>query len=755
MPLLPWFMRCGKRNTNHGKGAQKTDMWLRTFSIWVLLVVVAGLVQPGCRPDSGEPIPADVSIVEYDWQALQAGNLGHECLEPNIEERTQTILDRMTLVEKIQQMHGDTALLHLILDDMSTTAGLPRLGIPPFIMADGPKGPEPSPSTTFPVGKARGATWDPVLEKRVGEVMGLEAKAKGANVLLAPTAEPVRHPLWGRTQETYGEDPLHVGRMAAAFISGVQQHTMASVKHFAANNIENTRHIVNVTMDERTLREIYLPSFKMAVQEAGVGSVMSAYNKVNGFYCGENPHLLLDILKGEWCFRGFVESDWFWGTPSTVGAANAGLDVEMPIPKYYGLPLILAVLTGEVPASKIEEAVRRILRQKFCFGLDTESDVDPSVVEDPLHIEVALNVARESIVLLKNKQNALPLSRLGIRRLALIGELADVANLGDIGSSNQVTPTVAVSPLDGLRQIAPSLQLVHIDSNILDDEQASEVAKAEAAVLVVGLTWRDEGENTPIVDPDTGKIVVPGDRDSLRLSEGQETLILRVAGLNPRTVVVLEGGGAIIVAPWIDEVEAVLMAWYPGMQGGQAIAEVLFGDVNPSGKLPVTFPRSEYQLPSFDNTSEEVEFGYDHGYRLADREGYDPQFPFGYGMSYTTFRYDHLLVSRDSIGPEETLKIHVDVTNTGTRVGEEIVQVYVSYGDSSVDRPVRDLKAFGRVALAPGQMKRFAAEVSARDLAFFDPVSGAWVVEPLEGAIWVGPSSRDLPLSASFRITAN
>lgn len=660
-----------------------------------------------------------------------------------IEARVDDLLGRMTLAEKVEQMHGsgfpaDSRGLY-------PTPENTRLGIPGLAMVDGPRGVSAATgfATTFPVGSARGATFDPDLELRVGRAMGAEARARQASVLLAPTINLLRQPQWGRAQETYGEDTFHLGAMGAAFIRGAQEHVIASAKHFAVNSIENTRFNVNVTVDERTLREVYLPHFKRAV-DAGVGSVMSAYNKVNGEYCSQNRHLLTDILKDDWGFDGFVESDWLLAVRSTAPSALAGLDIEMPSPAYYGQKLVDAVNVGEVPIAVIDDAVRRILRMKFRFGIfDGRASLDPAiVVESPAHRDLALEVARKAIVLLKNDA-ALPLDRATVRRVAVVGALAARANLGDTGSS-AARPSHAVSPLEGIQAAAGGVAISAIASDEFDADQARQIEDADAAVVVVGLTAADEGEAG----------ISGGDRETLALSAAHQQLVRDVASHNPRTIVVLEGGSAITVEGWVDQARAILMAWYPGQDGGTAIAEVLFGDVDPSGKLNVTVPTSEAQLPPFDARAKAVEYDYLHGYRSVDHAGLEPRYPFGFGLAYTTFSIHDLTLERESLAADGTLRARVRVANTGARSGDEVVQLYVGAVGSRVERAVRDLRAFQRVSLAAGETKTVTLRVPVADLAYFDVAEDRFVVEPIEYVAQVGTSSRDLPLVARFRVAA-
>jgi beta-glucosidase len=654
-----------------------------------------------------------------------------------IEERVRRVLGEMTLEEKIEQMHGTQALP---IDGLYYTPDNARLGVPGFRMVDGPRGVRAGNATTFPVGMARGASWDRDLERRIGEAMGKETAAKGGNVLLAPCINLLRHPSWGRAQETYGEDSHHLGEMGAAFVEGAQRWVLASAKHFAANSIEDTRFTVNVTLDARTLREVYLPHFEKVVKSARVASVMTAYNKVNGAYSAENAPLVHDILKGEWDFDGFVESDWVLGTRSTVPSALAGLDIEMPNAGFYGPPLLDAVNAGEVPVSAIDDSVRRILRKKFEFGLDAPEVPPAAVVESAEHTALALEAARKSIVLLKNEGNALPLEAGRIGRLAVVGRLADTVNLGDRGSSNS-TPSYAITPRAGIERYASPAGTAYIAGPELTQDDALAISDAGAAVVVVGLTGDDEGEG----------FIAAGDRESLDLRAEDIALIGRVAELNARTIVVVEGGSAITMQPWIDQVEAVLFAWYPGMEGGNALAEIVFGLENPSAKLPISFPRSADQLPAFVNDSDEVTYDYFHGYYFLDKNGHEPEFPFGYGLSYTAFDYGSLSVESPRVQSDGTVRASIEVSNTGGRTGTEIVQLYVAAA-SSIERPPRKLASFARVSLNHGETQRVTLQFPAKDLAYWDEALNGWVIEPISYTLAAGASSRDLPATATFQV---
>lgn len=656
------------------------------------------------------------------------------------EDRIEALLDSMTLEEKVAQMHGRS---FVPFNGLWPTQDDETHNIPGFQMVDGPRGVRSGKATTFPVGMARGATWDPELEKRVGKAIGLETAAKGGNVILAPTINVLRHPRWGRAQETYGEDTFHIGEMGVGFIHGAQEHVIASAKHFAANSIENTRYTVDVQVDERTLREVYTPQFEKAVKVGHVGSVMSAYNRVNGHYCAENEHLLRDILKGDWAFDGFVESDWIFGTRSTVPSALAGLDIEMPIGAYYGPALVTAVQNGEVPESLTDDAVTRILRKKFEFHLDEPTTVDAAVVESAEHTQLAREVAAKSIVLLRNEANALPLDAGTTKKIAIVGTLANTINIGDTGSS-ATEPSYVITPLDGIKARGGGISITHVPGPTLSMAEEMVITEADAAIVIVGLTAVDEGEAIENVSA--------GDRKTLALHDEDIALIESVKAKSSKTIVVLEGGSAITVEPWIQGTQAVLMAWYPGQEGGNAIADILFGDVNPSGKLPLTFPVAELQLPPFVNDSDVVTYGYFHGYRHIDHENITPSFPFGFGLSYTTFAYSELRLNSPSVDKTGEILAQVDVANTGSRAGEEVVELYIAVPMSSVIRAPKELRAFARVALEPSQKKTVDLKVRATDLAYWDNATSAFVIEPTTYEVQVGPSSRDLPLSATFTI---
>jgi len=662
-----------------------------------------------------------------------------------LDQQVTGLVSQMTIEEKIAQMAGDGLISLPDGGILWNVPGVERLGIPPLKMSDGPRGVTAvTGATTFPVGIARGASWDPELERRVGAAMGRELRAIGGNVLLAPTINNLRHPGWGRSQETYGEDVHHLSRMAVAFVRGVQEYVLANPKHYAANSIEDTRFDVDVTIDERSLREIYLPQFRAAVIEGKAASLMTAYNSVNGQFCSENEQLLRHILKSEWGFDGFVLSDWVFGTQSTLGAALNGLDLEMPVAIVYGDKLLTAVADGDVDESLIDEAVSRMVRKKLEYALNQPGDLDQSVLASEAHLALAREAAVGGSVLLKNAAGALPLDASALDRIVVVGSLADTANTGDKGSSN-TKPGFVVTPLQGIMELfGDQLTVEHIGRDVLEPADLALIASADAVIIVTGLTSEDEGEG----------FVGAGDRLELGLSPERVQLIRDAAAANGRAIVVLEGGSAITMGDWLPDVEALLMVWYPGQMGGYAVADLLFGRENPAGKLPITFPASLDQLPPFDNESLLVTYDYFHGYRYLDRNGTTPAFPFGFGLSYTGFAIDNLRASATRAGAGDVVRFKVDVSNTGARVGAEVVQLYVAYTGSAVERAELELKGFARVELEPGETTTVEIPLVVNSLAYYDIAQQAWALEALQHKVYVGTSSRDTPLSVMLSVAA-
>jgi len=524
-----------------------------------------------------------------------------------------------------------------------------------------------------------------------------------------------------------------MGEFGAAVIRCVQKHNvMATVKHYAANSIEYSRFKVDVKLSERTLREVYLPHFKRCIED-GCATVMSAYNKVRGEYCGHNSYLLRDVLKGEWGFNGFVHSDWMNGLRDTTKGILGGLDVEMPRAKYYGKKLEKAVKLGKVPPKLVDDSIRRILRTvlKFTTKEDTQNyDSDLIGCED--HVLIAREVAEKSMVLLKNQNKLLPFNTDEIDTLALLGPLADKKNTGDHGSSH-VRQKNIITPLQGIKNsVGNKIKIIHNDGHDID--VAQQIAQSvDSVVLVVGYTSEDEGEYIPHISKGLG------DRPNLGLKEDDIKLIEAVAKVNKKCVVVLVGGSAILMEEWKEKVPSILMAWYSGMEGGNALANVLFGKVNPSGKLPFTIPKDPAHLPYFKIDIDEIEYGYYHGYTLMEKENIEPAFPFGFGLSYTEYTYENVRV--ESV--EEKIIVSVDVSNIGAIAGEEVIQLYVGFENSSVDRPIKLLRGFKKVALKPKETKTVSIDVMKKDFAWYNPESRVWEIESIEYTIYIGSSSKN------------
>ncbi len=655
-----------------------------------------------------------------------------------VEARIDAVLPQLSITEKVTLLHG-AAILPL--DGTWVVAGNDAHGIPGLHMLDGPRGVSRMAevtATAFPVGSMRGATWDPDLEREVGIAMAREIRATGADTILAPTINILRHPGWGRAQETYSEDPVHMGAMGVGFIEGVQsQAVIATAKHYAANSIEDTRFDVDVTIDEATLREVYLPHFRRAVVDAGVAAVMTAYNSVNGAHCDINAPLVRDILKDEWGFSGLVMSDWIYGTHGNVEAIRAGLDIEMPTGQYFS-GLSSAVAAGELDESELDAAVRRVLRVQWCFGLDVDPPVeDPSVRESPEHLALARDVARRGMVLLRN-EGVLPLSLGAGAELVVVGALADVPNIGDQGSS-AVEPSHVVTALEGLqtRAAMDAVTVTHLDTDVLSPPDPATIMAADAVVVVAGLTDENEGEG----------LIAAGDRDSLLLPAEQVALIESVTAIGTPTIVVLYGGGTIVVSDWVDSVDALMLAFYPGSEGGHALADLLFGDASPSGRLPFSVPVAETDLVVFDHVSLEVTYEYLHGYRHLDAAGVAARFPFGFGLGYTSFAIDGATASTKTLTPGQSVVVTAEVSNTGDEAGRTTVQLYVGRPD---DPAPRQLAAFGQIDLDAGASGTVELTVAVDDLRRWDPDAAAWDLAAGDYTFEVGTSAADLVWSTTL-----
>jgi beta-glucosidase len=683
----------------------------------------------------------------FDFDAIRNGNHALGIDHEKVTRETDAVMAKMSLAQKMNEIRGSQPKP---IDGLFYAGGDESLGLAPWKMVDGPRGARAGTATAFPVAIARAASFDAELERRVGLAIGLEVAAKGGNVLLAPTINLLRHPGWGRAQETYSEDPHHTGVMGLAFVCGAQNHVLTSPKHFALNNLENTRFELSAEIDARSLNEVYLPHFKRCVVEGGAASVMSAYNKVNGVFCGEQPLLLDEILREDWGFRGFVESDWFLGTRSTAPSLNAGMDIEMPAGfRYADEKLEEALAAGELTEETIHRSARRSIYQKIAWQLTPDSVAgkprpDPSVVECEEHVALAREAAEKSIVLLKNEAEVLPLAAGPDLSIAVVGDLADFENLGDRGSS-MVQPSFVSKPLQAIESAAEGATVEYFDSHV----DLARLAEFDVAIVVAGLTYEDEGEFIPTAQAEVedSSFAKGGDRARLELPLPQLDVIERAAAAAKRVVVVLQGGSAIVVRDWVDRVDGLLMAWYGGQEGGIALARVLFGEVSPSGHLPVSIPRDMGQLMPWDVTSLVVEHDLLPGYRWLDHYRQDVEFPFGFGLGYTTFEIENLRTTRGS----DSFLCHLDIRNTGSRSGAAVVQLYVRCRDSRVFRVEKELKGFGRVELEVGAALSLEIEVRDADLCFYDTEAGGWELEECRYDFLVGQSSANLPLTAEWR----
>ncbi|HEY3187388.1 MAG TPA: glycoside hydrolase family 3 C-terminal domain-containing protein [Solirubrobacteraceae bacterium] len=686
------------------------------------------------------------------------------------EQRAGELLRAMSIVDKVHMLHGSEYVMWAYGGSAGHVAGNPSLCIPDLVLNDAGGGVANGKldTTVFPGGISQAAAWDPALQREFGHALGQEAWDKGVDVQLAPGVNIGRVPMNGRNFEYMGEDPYLAGLTAASVISGIQSsHVIATVKHYAFNNQETKRDSSSSDVDERTMQEIELPGFEAAVKDGRAGSVMCSYNRVNGVYACENKTLLDDILKQEFGFDGWVMSDWD-ATHSTVEAANAGLDQEMAVydnGQYFGDPLKAAVESGKVGRARLDDMVMRILRTMFRVGVfdhppAPQPQSNANLASTPAHRALAQRMAEDSTVLLKNDGALLPLDQPG-KTIAVIGSAAGPVGAhgarGGGGSSGVVGQPRTVSPLEGIQQQAAAKgdQVIYADGS----SRADAVAAASAADVAVVFAGDSESEGA--------------DRADLSLHNGfclfacapagvdQDAIITDVAGANPRTVVVLETGGPVVM-PWVKQVPALLEAWYPGMEGGNAIAAILFGEANPSGRLPQTFPASEKDLPTAGSPQQypgvddkdgvpRVTYseGLEVGYRWYDAKGIAPLFPFGYGLSYTSFRYSDLSVQRAEDGAE----VGFTLENTGARTGAEVAQVYVGQPPAAGEPP-RQLKGYRKVTLAPGESARVRVPLGARAFAHWDTGSHGWVVAPGTYGVFAGGSSRDLPLQGDVRLPA-
>ena len=798
-----------------------------------------------------------------------------------VEDAINTIISEMTLWEKAAMLGGDTTGFD--------SKPLKRLGIPAFRMTDGPNGVRWGKSTAFPVGVCIAATWDPALVYQLGQALGRETKAQGRNVLLGPCVNIHRDPHAGRNFESFGEDPFLSGQMAMAYVKGVQsEKVVATTKHFVANNQEFERNSIDAIVDERVLREIYLPAFRAAVEAGGTWAIMSAYNRINGHYASSHTDLLTDILKDEWGFQGFVMSDW-GAVHSVVPTMYAGLDIEMPNGKYMSPEnVIQAIEEGRMKESKVDDKVRRMLRTMFAMDYFASEIPDGGALHTDENVKIAHDVAAGGIVLLKNDGDILPITSDKISSVAILGPNAGILRTGG-GGSSRVDPLNPVSPLEAFRAAVPDISVtyspgvfvasdlnaipvenlltpdgqpglrghyygnaefsgtplttaidteidyfwgqgapegvehdyfsirwtgqlqvkesgryiiaitsddgsrLYIDDELLIDNWGDHAMATETGIIEleagvarnlrldfyehagdagVKLLWqRLEAEPltqaVAAAESSDAAVLFVGfsdqhetegrDRSSNALPDDQIELINAVTAVNSNVVVVLNSGAGILMSDWQAKVPGILQAWYPGEQGGVALAEILLGNVNPSGKLVTTFFRYESDLPTMDNypgSDDELHYaeGLFVGYRHYDKYGIAPLFPFGHGLSYTTFEYSDLEISPRRPRTGETVRVSLQVTNTGELAGAEVVQLYLGDDKSSLIRPARELKAFHKLSLAPGESRNVELVLAPEAMMFWDPGVDDWKSESGKFSIFVGSSSRDIRLEGRFHL---
>jgi len=703
---------------------------LTILSIIALLVIAFFVLKINPKPE----------IIELERKTIS---------EVQVDQWARELVDQMTVEEKVQMMSPILKSTPRMVVEMAgngmkynqdsyQAGGNERLNIPTMRFFDGPRGLVSGEATCFPVAMARAASFDRELEYLVGEVIGKEIRANKGNYFGGVCINLLRHPAGGRAQEAYGEDSYMLGQMGTSLMKGVQHHNvMACIKHYAFNNQENTRFQINVEADERVVREVYLAHFKECVDN-GAASLMGAYNRFREDQCCESPYLLRTVLKEDWGFTGFTITDFVMGSRDTEKAANGGMDVEMPSIQDYGKKLYKAVKSGTVSEEVINESAFRVARTvlKFESNLDPLPEYPESLIGCQEHIDLALEAAEKSMVLMQNNQGVLPLDRSEVKRVLVLGELAVTENIGDHGSS-RVIPSYVVTPLEGLQNLYGSSVEFTLHSGD-DMEMVKGLAKeADAVIFVVGYNHDDEGEYVGM-----GKNPVGGDRESLRLHTNESKLIQQVGHVNENAVVVIIGGSAVIVEEWKNQVNGIIHAFYPGMEGGTAIAKTIFGDNNPGGKLPFSVASDESHYPEFDRLGLEATYDRYHGYIKLDQDGNKAAFPYGFGLSYTTFTHENADVTL----LDNSLEVSVDVTNTGTLTGDQVMQLYIGFDNSTVEREHKLLKGFQRLTLNPGETKTVTLSCPFDKLKWYDPEAGAWELEHMEYQAYIGSSSDEKDL---------
>ncbi|MHA1987388.1 MAG: glycoside hydrolase family 3 C-terminal domain-containing protein [Promethearchaeota archaeon] len=660
------------------------------------------------------------------------GSLPYMDINLDLEKRVEDLLDRLTLQEKYKLCGGEKWWY---------TKPIRRLGIKSFAMHDGPHGVRVDQegkikTTYFPSAICRAATWNVELSKEFGIAIAEEIRDVGAHMLLAPGINIQRSPMCGRTFEYQSEDPFLNKKLAVAAVKGIQsQRVAACIKHFICNNQETNRFTSSSEVSERALQEIYYPAFKAAVQEADAWSIMSCYNKINGIYGSENERLLKGVLMNEWGFRGFVVTDWGAGsrTTSAESCINAGLTLEMPAASVFKVErLAQAYKEEKFTEEALNENIRRLLRVMFLVGLfDNEDALPKGNRNTPEHQTLAREIAEEGIVLLKNERSILPLDMKKVKKITVIGPTAlKKTHLG--GGSSDNFPPYEIKPIVGIKEKCK--EKVEITNS---------PTEADIVIIFAGLKHQEGMDREGV------------DKVSFHLPIDQIKLIRSTIEINPNTVVILTGGSPVSMVDWIDKVPAVIQAWYGGMEAGNAIANILFGDVNPSGKLPITFPKvlsdspahvSERTYPGDENLRVFYDEGIFVGYRHFDTKNVEPLFPFGHGLSYTKFTYDNLEISHDKVSGDEAFNVTLDIMNSGEYFGAEVIQLYIQDIQCSVERPLKELKGFKKVKLKPHEKQTVKFELKKEDLSFFDENNKYWKAEKGLFKILIGSSSRDIRL---------
>ena len=702
-----------------------------------------------------------------------------------LEERVEDALSRMTLEEKVKILHAQSKF---------SSAGVPRLGIPDLWTTDGPHGIRPEvlwdewsqagwtndSCVAFPALTCLAATWSEEMSALYGKSIGEEARYREKDVLLGPGVNIYRTPLNGRNFEYMGEDPYLASRMVVPYIQEVQKNGVAvCVKHFALNNQESLRHQYDAIIDDRTLNEIYLPAFKAAVQEGGAWSIMGAYNLYKGQHLCHNQYILNDILKKDWGFDGAVISDW-GGCHDTDQAITNGLDLEFGTwtdgltmgatngydAYYLADPYLERLRDGRASEEVLNEKARRVLRLNFRTAM--RKDKPNGSLCSPEHYDAARRIADEGIVLLKNNDNVLPISRKAGSRILVVGENA-VKMMTVGGGSSSLKVQREVLPLDGIRAAAGEGVTVEFERGYVGDISGSYNGVVTGQDLSESRSAEELIEDACLKAKDADAVIFIGglnksshqdcedsDRFGLGLPYGQDAVIEALAKVNPRLAVVIVSGNAVAM-PWVDNVNAIVEAWYCGSQSGTALADIIFGDVNPSGKLPVTFPvrledNGAHALGAYDPASTEAHYseGIFVGYRWAQKKDIKPLFAFGHGLSYTTFSYSEAEISRTTMSENGKVTVSVNVTNTGDREGKEIVQLYIGDDECSVERPVMELKAFRKVSIKPGETVRVSFPVNADMLKFYG--NDGWTLENGSFTAYVGAASDDIRTSAKFDV---